>query len=216
MAFKLGNKPLPGIAREGNINKKHKFKVERKNLGDGILGEAHPGRVVIDKSVGPGSKEDERVIAHEGQHVKDMASGKAAFGDDWVRWEGKTYARKDGKIKYNGTWSDEGSSRFPWEKSAMKAESPLKSPGHYDPEMAHHHRPDGTPSLFGHENENAAPSEKIDEGAKEGDASLESAKNASSDQRANLLNIINRARKEQWLPPAKTVEEGLKTTPTFD
>ena len=41
MAFKLGNKPLPGIAREGNVNKKHKFKVERKNLADGILGEAN-------------------------------------------------------------------------------------------------------------------------------------------------------------------------------
>jgi len=216
MAFKLGNKPLPGIAHQGNIKKKHSFKVERGDLGKGILGEAHPGRVVIDKSVKPGSKQEEKVIAHEGQHVKDMASGKAAFGDDWVRWEGKTYARKDGQIKYNGKWSDEGSGRFPWEKSAMKAESPLKSPGHYDPEMAHHHRPDGTPSLFGHENENAPPSEKIDEGAKEGDASLESAKNVSPEQRANLLNIINRARKEQGLPPAKTVEEGLKTTPTFD
>ena len=122
MAFKLGNKPLPGIARKGNINKKHGFIVERAKLGDGILGEAHPGRVVIDESIEEGSAEEKRVISHEGQHVKDMDSGKAAFGDDWVRWEGKRYHRKDGQIKYNGKWNDEGWEGFPWEKSAMKAE----------------------------------------------------------------------------------------------
>jgi len=122
MAFKLGNKPLPGIARGGDIKKKHSFKIERKKLGDGILGEAHPGRVVIDESVKPGSAQEQQVISHEGQHVKDMASGKAGFGKDWVKWEGKRYHRKDGKIKYNGTWNDEGWEGFPWEQSAMKAE----------------------------------------------------------------------------------------------
>ena len=122
MAFKLGNKPLPGIARNGDVKKKHGFKVERARLDEGILGEAHPGKVVIDESVKPGSAQEKKVISHEGQHVKDMASGKAAFGDDWVRWEGKTYKRKDGKIQYNGKWDDEGSKKFPWEKSAMKAE----------------------------------------------------------------------------------------------
>ncbi len=122
MAFKLGNKPLPGIAHGGDIKKKHSFKIERKKLDEGILGEAHPGRVVIDKSVEEGSAQERKVISHEGQHVKDMASGKAAFGKDWVRWEGKTYPRKDGKIKYNGTWKDEGDHSFPWEQSAMKAE----------------------------------------------------------------------------------------------
>jgi hypothetical protein len=122
MAFKLGNKPLPGIARGGDVKKKHGFKIERVKLEDGILGEAHPGKVLIDKNVQPGSKQEEKVLDHEGQHVKDMASGKAAFGDDWVRWEGNTYARKDGQVKYNGKWKDEGDHSFPWEKSAMKAE----------------------------------------------------------------------------------------------
>ena len=217
MAFKLGNKPLPGIARGGDINKKHGFKVERAKLSDGILGEAHPGRVVVDESVKQGSAEEKKVISHEGQHVKDMDSGKAAFGDDWVRWEGKTYQRKDGKIKYNGKWKDEGDHSFPWEKSAMKAESPLKDvkpPPHE--QKVHHHKEDGSASTYGHENANSSPSEQVDEGAEEGDASLESARNASPEQRANLLNVINRARKEQGLPAAKTVEEGLKTTPTFD
>jgi len=122
MAFKLGNKPLPGIAREGNINKKHGFIVERAKLGDGILGEAHPGRVVVDESIEEGSAEEKRVISHEGQHVKDMDSGKAAFGDDWVRWKGKTYKRENGYIWMDGKPHKEGWEGFPWEKSAMKAE----------------------------------------------------------------------------------------------
>ena len=122
MAFKLGNKTLPGIASGGNVKKKHAFKVERADLGDGLLGEAYPGKVVINNTVKEGSAQEKRVLSHEGQHVKDMDSGKAAFGDDWVRWDGSTYARKDGKIKYNGKWKDEGDSSFPWEQSAIKAE----------------------------------------------------------------------------------------------
>ena len=84
--------------------------------------------------------------------------------------------------------------------------------------VVHHHNPppDGKPSTYGHENANATPSEKVDDGAKDGDAALEQAKNASPEQQKNLLEIMNRARKEQGLPPAKTLEEALKTTPTFD
>ena len=63
MAFKLGNKPLPGIAREGNVNKKHKFKVERKNWADGSLGEANTeGSIYVDKSVKPGRAKDKKII----------------------------------------------------------------------------------------------------------------------------------------------------------
>ena len=123
MAFKLGNKPLPGIAREGNVNKKHKFKVERKNLADGILGEANmDGSIYVDKSVKPGSAEDKKIIAHESVHAKEIASGKIEYGDDYVRDGNSTFHRKDGKIKYNGKWYEEGSNVFPWEKRAKKAE----------------------------------------------------------------------------------------------
>ena len=123
MAFKLGNKPLPGIAREGNVNKKHKFKVERKSLADGILGEANmDGSVYVDKSVKPGSAQDKKIIAHEGVHAKEIASGKIEYGDDFVRDGNSTFHRKDGKIKYNGKWHKEGSDVFPWEKRAKKAE----------------------------------------------------------------------------------------------
>ena len=123
MAFKLGNRPLPGIAREGNINKKHKFKVKRTNLEDGVLGEAKiDGSIEVDKNVKPGSAQDKKIIAHESVHAKEIEEGKIEYGDDFVRDGNSTFHRKDGKIKYNGKWHEEGSDVFPWEKRAMKAE----------------------------------------------------------------------------------------------
>jgi hypothetical protein len=124
MAFKLGNKPLPGIARGGDIKKKHNFKVKRTNLDDGVLGEAKmDGSIEVDKSVEPGSKLDKKIQRHEGVHAKEMASGKIAYGDDFVRDGKKTYPRKDGEIKYNGKWYPEGDNVFPWEKRAVEKES---------------------------------------------------------------------------------------------
>ena len=49
-----------------------------------------------------------------------MKEGKLDYGDDWIRYNNKTYPRKNGKIKYNGKWTDEGDKSFPWEKSAYK------------------------------------------------------------------------------------------------
>ena len=120
----MGNKPLPGIARGGDIKKKHDFKVKRTNLDDGVLGEAKmDGSIEVDKSVEPGSKLDKKVQSHEGVHAKEIASGKIEYGDDFVRDGNNTYHRKDGQIKYNGKWKDEGDSSFPWEKRAIKAEN---------------------------------------------------------------------------------------------
>ena len=122
MAFKLNRyKPIPGIASEGRLKKSLSFKVEHKDLEPGVLGEAYPNKVVISKDVKQNTPEYDKVMRHEAQHVKDMQSGRAGFGEDYVRWEGKTFARKNGKIKYNGTWKEEGDKSFPWEKSANKA-----------------------------------------------------------------------------------------------
>ena len=55
--------------------------------------------------------------------MKDMDEGLLNYGDEWIEWKGKRYPRKDGKIKYNGKWSEEGSMNFPWEKAAKKAET---------------------------------------------------------------------------------------------
>ena len=116
MAFKLG-KEKRGVKNSSNTP------IFRKNLDEGVIAEANmDGSIFIDKDVKPGSALEKRAIKHEMQHIRDMKSGKAAYGKDWVRWKGKTYPRKDGKIKYEGKWSEEGDNRFPWEKSAIKAE----------------------------------------------------------------------------------------------
>ena len=121
MAFKLGRE-------QRRFRTPKETPIFRKNLDEGILGEANDdGSIYIDKSVKPGSKQEEGIIKHESQHAKDMASGKLAYGDDYVRYNKKTYHRQDGQIKYNGNWLPEGSAEFPWEKRAEKAKkSPLK------------------------------------------------------------------------------------------
>ena len=80
------------------------------------------GSIYIDKSVPKGSALEKRVINHESKHLDDMKSGKLSYGDDYVRHNNKTYPRRDGKIKYNGKWHEEGSMAFPWEKAAKRAE----------------------------------------------------------------------------------------------
>ena len=98
-------------------------KIVRKDLDPGILGEANmDGSIFIDKDVPKGSALEKRVIRHEGVHAKEMKEGKIEYGDDYVRDGNKTYHRKNGKIKYNGKWHEEGSNVFPWEKRAKKAE----------------------------------------------------------------------------------------------
>jgi hypothetical protein len=122
MPFKLNRyKPLPGIATGGKLRKGLKFKVKHKDLEPGVMGEAYESKVVVDKNIKKGSAEYKKVMKHEAQHVKDMQTGRAGFGPDYVRWEGKTFPRKDGKIKYNGKWLEEGHRSFPWEQSANKA-----------------------------------------------------------------------------------------------
>ena len=109
MAFKLNRyKPIPGIASGGKLKKSLSFKVEHKKLEPGVLGEAYPNKVVISKDVKQNTPEYNKVMKHEAQHVKDMQSGRAGFGDDGVRGEGKTLARKNGKRKYTGTGNAEG------------------------------------------------------------------------------------------------------------
>tara|TARA_R100000808_G_C2077333_1_gene102513 strand:+ start:270 stop:617 length:348 start_codon:yes stop_codon:yes gene_type:complete len=112
MGFKLGNE-------RRQIRNSKNTPIFRKDLEDGVLGKANKdGSVYIDKSVKPGSPLEKKIIKHEGQHMKDMAEGKLSYGDDYVRYNGKTYLRKDGKIKHNGVWKQEGDDSFPWEKRA--------------------------------------------------------------------------------------------------
>ena len=112
MGFKLGSEK-----REYKSSKN--TPIFRKKLEGGILGEANKdGSIFIDKGVPKGSKLEREVINHESKHAKDMADGKLSYGDDYVRYNGKTYKREKGKIKYNGKWLREGDESFPWEKAA--------------------------------------------------------------------------------------------------
>ena len=131
MAFKLG-RTREDIASNGIVKKKLSFKsdeasipgnpVVRKNLEEGILGEANmDGSIYISDKVIPGSKEETQILLHEMRHATDMKLGKLSYGDNFVYYDGVTYPREtiNGKdmIKVDGKWKEAGDD-FPWEKTA--------------------------------------------------------------------------------------------------
>ena len=89
----------------------------RKKLDGGVRAEANKdGTIFIDESVEPGSAEERIILAHEMTHLTDMKIGKLAYEDDYIKWNGREYPRKKGKILYDGEWVPEGTKTFPWEK----------------------------------------------------------------------------------------------------
>jgi hypothetical protein len=126
MAFKLGSSRGP-ILNKGQVESKHSYKqadssvpgtpVLRKDLEKGVLGEANnDGSIFISHKVKPGSEQEQHVIMHEMVHMTDMKIGKLAYDDNFIKWNGEIYDRKNGKIFYNNEWVPEGSKDFPWEK----------------------------------------------------------------------------------------------------
>ena len=135
MGFKLGkNRGFEATA--GEIKTKMRFgkqagekgsvpgtPVIRKNLEEGILGEANmDGSIYISDKIAPGSEEERQVINHEMRHATDMKVGKLAYGDDFVKYNGVTYPRKtiNGKdmIIVDGVAKQAGDEGFPWEDDA--------------------------------------------------------------------------------------------------
>jgi|TARA_R100000278_G_scaffold45726_1_gene39800 hypothetical protein len=126
MAFKLGSSRGP-ILNKGQVNSKLSFKqddssipgtpVLRKNLEGGIMGEANnDGSIFISDKLVPGSMEEQHVLMHEMVHQTDMKIGKLAYDDNYIKWNGRVYERKNGMINYNGEMLPEGSKEFPWEQ----------------------------------------------------------------------------------------------------
>ena len=120
MAFKLGRE-------KRNFKNSDNVDIVKTPLDSGVLGEANmDGSISIDPSVDLNSPLGKRVIKHEKQHIDDIESGRAAYNDSVVMWEGKLYIRKeiDG-VKVidgpNGRWP-EGHPNHPWEQSAINAE----------------------------------------------------------------------------------------------
>ena len=135
MTYKLGKGYKPYMTN-GNIRTKLRFSQEagsdasvpgtpviRKPLGEGIMGEANmDGTIYINQNIVPGSEEEKEVINHEMRHATDMKIGKLSYSDDFVKFNGVTYERKDinGKdmIIVDGVAKEAGSTDFPWEHDA--------------------------------------------------------------------------------------------------
>ena len=116
MAFKLGGE-------KRNFKNSSNVQIRRKKLPKGVLGFANNDNTIdIDESIPEGSSLYRKVKNHEEQHAKDMSEGKLGYTDNNITYMGKTYPRKNGKIKYNGKWTAEGDHSFPWEKRAQRAE----------------------------------------------------------------------------------------------
>ena len=89
----------------------------RKKLDGGIQAEANKdGTIFIDESVEEGSAQERQILSHEMRHLTDMKIGKLAYDDDYIKWNGKEYPRKQGKILFDGEWGPEGGKDFPWEQ----------------------------------------------------------------------------------------------------
>jgi len=134
MAFKLGTS-RGNYAVNGELKTKLRFSQEaggdasvvgtpvvRKDLEEGILGEANmDGSIYLSNKVQPGSEEETQTLLHEMRHATDMKTGKLAYSDNEIKYNGITYPREtiNGRdmIKVEGRWTEAGGD-FPWEKDA--------------------------------------------------------------------------------------------------
>ena len=122
MAFKLG-----GESRNFGKESKNRFNTDdvsvpgvdviRKDLDPGIDAEANnDGTIFIGSHIEPGSTQERKVLMHEMKHMVDMQTGKLAYDDDSITWNGEEHKRHRGMVEYEGKWLPEGSTEFPWEK----------------------------------------------------------------------------------------------------
>ena len=142
MGFKLGKGKRPAMYG-GNIKSKMRFgqdaggdasvpgtPVIRKPLEEDVMGEANmDGTIFISDKIEPGSAEEKQVINHEMRHATDIRTGKLAYGDDFVKFNGVTYPRMtvDGKdmIIIDGVMKEAGDGNFPWEDDANHGSDPV-------------------------------------------------------------------------------------------
>ena len=80
------------------------------------------GSIYINELIQPGSYEDRQVISHEMRHATDMKIGKLEYADDYIKYNGETFERKDingiDSILVDGEWKEAGDTGFPWENDA--------------------------------------------------------------------------------------------------
>ena len=133
MAFKMKRNKTTFPYKGGHDDFVHEgdYKIVRKKLDDGILGEAENGKVVnIDVSIPKGSNKEKEVAGHEIHHQKEMESGKLAYDDDSVtdKIAGKKYKRENGKLidEDSGVAYEEGDDSLPHEQRAYKVSNKIK------------------------------------------------------------------------------------------
>ena len=125
MAFKLGSETRgfnvpPSMS--GAASKIGQIKIEK--LEEGTLGEANmDGSISVDPSVDLGSPFGKKLLKHEGEHVEQITSGRAGYGEGHVMWEGKIYFRNNGYIDGPAGRLPEGHPDHPWEQEAINAEN---------------------------------------------------------------------------------------------
>ena len=123
MAFKLGseNRKMNYHTNKNRFDKDDASvpgtPIIRKDLQPGVDGEANDdGSIFIGSHIQPGSKQERKVLMHEMKHIVDMRTGRLAYTDNTITWDGEEYKRLEGMIKYKGKWLPEGSDEFPWEQ----------------------------------------------------------------------------------------------------
>ena len=90
----------------------------------GETGQAfNDGTIEVDPNLSP--IEREKTIAHEEEHVRQMAEDGLDYDEEFVYYKGGQHRRKNGNIRYNGKWMKEGDKKLPWEAHAYEAESPI-------------------------------------------------------------------------------------------
>ena len=103
--------------------------IYERELEPGTMGKGNKNGTILIGSDVPLYKHEE-VIAHEGKHAEEIASGKIAYGDDFIRDGNKTYHRKTingvDSVKVNGEWKRVGDSSLKWEQRANKAQNKVK------------------------------------------------------------------------------------------
>ena len=116
MSFKLGNEGR-SFKNASNVS------IRRRDAGDNALAQANmDGSIDVDPSINLNSPLGRRVIKHENKHLEQIESGRAAYDDNWVMWEGKLYIRQNGYIDGPNGKFPEGDNRHPREQEAVKAE----------------------------------------------------------------------------------------------
>ena len=125
--FKLPNNKYKKVSTGRFFNSKEEAApgtpLYRKKLDGNVQAEANDdGTIFIDESVEEGSAEERQILMHEMKHSTDMKIGKLKYEDDYIKYNGETYQRKDingeDMINYDGKWIQAGSTKFPWELEA--------------------------------------------------------------------------------------------------